>query len=233
MISAEKPKFSSSSSSEIIGVVNAAYSARAREGVSSAYASNVAKAFGYTEDQLKSVPEAAHMGLSCGNPIATASIKEGETVVDLGSGGGIDVFLAAYKAGPTGKIIGIDMSSDMISLARKNALKKGLNSPHVAFVEALLTEALPIESSSVDCVLSNCVINLLPMEGKANLLKEVHRILKPGGRVVLDDIVAKKQLPDNILTDLAAYVGCISGAILEEEYKALMKCSIRRHQGRS
>jgi len=111
----------------------------------------------------------------------------------------------------------------MVSLARKNTSKKGLNPPQVAFVEALLTEALPIESNSVDCVLSNCVINLLPMEGKAGLLKEVHRILKPGGRVVLDDIVAKKQLPDNILNDLAAYVGCISGAILEEEYKALIK----------
>ncbi|KAF8909647.1 arsenite S-adenosylmethyltransferase [Gymnopilus junonius] len=202
---------------DIIGVVNAAYSAKAKEGVAASCKSL------WIYEELSSVPEGAHMGLSCGNPVATASIKEGETVVDLGSGGGIDIFLAAEKVGPTGQAIGLDMSNDMIDLARKNAAKKGLKPPQVAFVNALLTEPLPIESDSVDCVLSNCVVNLLPYDGKANLLKEVHRILKPGGRIVLDDILAKKHLPDNIKNDLASYVGCIGGAIQVEEYKALLK----------
>ncbi|KAF4613837.1 hypothetical protein D9613_008096 [Agrocybe pediades] len=194
-------------------------------------AKSVAEAFGYTDEELSSVPEGAHMGLSCGNPVATATIKEailrvnqkGETVVDLGSGGGIDVFLAAQKVGPSGKAIGLDMSEDMIALARKNAAKKGLKPPHVAFVQAYLTEPLPIESNSVDCIISNCVINLLPQEGKAFALKEVHRILKPGGRVVLNDIVAKKPLPENIKNDMASYVGCISGAIVIDEYKMLLQ----------
>ncbi|KAJ3497787.1 hypothetical protein NLJ89_g10301 [Agrocybe chaxingu] len=214
--------FSNTPTADIIGVLNAAYSARAREGVGASYAKSVAEAFGYTEEQLKSVPEEAHLGLSCGNPVAAASIKEGETVVDLGSGGGIDIFLAAEKAGPSGKAIGLDMSPDMIALARKNASKKGLKPPHVAFVQALLTEPLPIEPNSVDCVLSNCVINLLPFEGKVILLKEIHRILKPGGRTVIDDIVARKPLPENIKKDLLAYISCISGAILEEQYKSLL-----------
>ncbi|KAF8965866.1 NAD(P)-binding protein [Flammula alnicola] len=217
------PPPTSTSSDELVGIVDAAYSARAREGVTATYAKTVAEAFGYTEEELNTVPEGSHMGLSCGNPVATATIKEGETIVDLGSGGGIDVFLAADKVGPTGKAIGLDISEDMIILARANAAKKGLKPPHVAFVRAALTEPLPIEPESVDCVLSNCVVNLLPLEGKASLLKEVHRILKPGGRIVLDDIVAKKPLPDNIKNDLAAYVGCIAGAILVDEYKALLK----------
>ncbi|KAH9481820.1 Arsenite methyltransferase [Psilocybe cubensis] len=206
----------------IVEIVNEAYSDRARQGAPVDYANKVAEAFGYTEEQLRSVPENAHMGLSCGNPVAAATIKEGETVVDLGSGGGIDVLLAADKVGPTGKAIGLDMSQDMISLARKNAAKKGLKPPQVAFVQALLTEPLPIEPDSVDCILSNCVINLLPFDGKAHLLKEVHRILKPGGRIVLDDIIAKKELPGYIKDDLASYVGCISGALLLEQYKSLL-----------
>ncbi|KDR83252.1 hypothetical protein GALMADRAFT_221165 [Galerina marginata CBS 339.88] len=213
------------SSHGIVGIVDAAYSAKAREGVTPVYAKNVAEAFGYTEEQLNSIPEGAYMGLSCGNPVAMARIEEGETVVDLGSGGGVDVFLAAAKVGPTGKAIGLDMSQDMIELAHKNAAIKGLKPPHVAFVKALLTEPLPIESNSVDCILSNCVVNLLPAEGKANLLKEVHRILKPGGRIVLDDIVAKKSLPDNIRNDAAAYVACISGAIQVDEYQQLLRDS--------
>ncbi|KAF8157807.1 S-adenosyl-L-methionine-dependent methyltransferase [Crassisporium funariophilum] len=207
----------------IVEHVNEAYSAKARSGVATSYAKNVAKAFGYTEEQLESVPDESHLGLSCGNPVAAASIKEGETVIDLGSGGGIDVFLAAAKAGPSGKAIGLDMSLDMIALARKNASAKGLKPPQVAFVHAQLAEALPIESCSTDCILSNCVINLLPFDGKAKLFKEAHRILKPQGRIVLDDIIAKKPLPDEIKDDLTAYVGCISGAILLTEYEGLLK----------
>jgi len=115
------------------------------------------------------------------------------------------------------------MTSEMIMLARKNAARKGLNPPHVAFVQAQLTETLPIETESVDCILSNCVINLLPFDGKAHILKEAHRILKPGGRVVLDDIVAKKPLPVEIKTDLTAYVNCVAGALLVEEYEILLR----------
>jgi len=115
------------------------------------------------------------------------------------------------------------MSEDMIALARKNAATKGLKPPRVAFAKALLTETLPIESNSVDCILSNCVVNLLPHEGKRSLLKEVNRILKPGGRVVLDDIVAKKPLPEDLRNNIAAYVGCVSGAIVLEEYESLLK----------
>ncbi|PPQ97275.1 hypothetical protein CVT26_006668 [Gymnopilus dilepis] len=211
-----------SSNEDILREVNAAYSAKAKEGVAAPYARNVAEAFGYTEEQLISVPEGAHMGLSCGNPVATASIKEGETVVDLGSGGGIDVFLAAEMSGPSGQVIGLDMSRDMIDLARKNATKKGFKPPQVAFVVAQLTQPLPIESDAVDCVLSNCVINLLPNDGKLCLLKEVHRILKPGGRVVLDDIIARKPLPDYIRHDIASYVGCIGGAVQVMEYETIL-----------
>ncbi|KIM41195.1 hypothetical protein M413DRAFT_72341, partial [Hebeloma cylindrosporum] len=186
-------------------------------------AKEVAEAFGYTEEELSSVPDGSHLGLSCGNPLATANIKEGERVVDLGSGGGIDVFLAAAKVGPTGSAIGLDMSDDMIARARSNAATRGLKPPQVAFVKALLTEPLPIESNSVDCVLSNCVVNLLPAEGKASLLKEVTRILRPGGRVVLDDIVATKSIPESMRNDIASYVACISGAITLEEYQSLLK----------
>ncbi|KIJ11707.1 hypothetical protein PAXINDRAFT_171658 [Paxillus involutus ATCC 200175] len=163
------------------------------------------------------------MGLSCGNPVAQASIKEGETVLDLGSGGGIDVFLAAAKVGPTGQVVGLDMSDDMIALARRNAATKGLKPPHVAFVKGSLTEDLQIRDGSIDCVLSNCVINLLPPAGKLKLMKEVYRVLKPGGRVVLDDMIAQKPFPDSLRSNMAAYIGCISGAILLKEYQELME----------
>ncbi|KIJ59978.1 hypothetical protein HYDPIDRAFT_117886 [Hydnomerulius pinastri MD-312] len=207
----------------IIKAVNEAYSNIAREGPDRTYAEKVANAFGYSAAELQSIPTASHLGLSCGNPVAKATIKEGETVLDLGSGGGIDIFLAAAKVGPTGQAIGLDMSDDMIALARRNAANGGLKPPQVAFVKALLTEDLPIQSNSIDCVLSNCVINLLPTEGKKTLMKEVHRVLKPGGRVVLDDIIASKPFPDSLRSNLAAYIGCISGAFLLSEYQDLME----------
>ncbi|KAF8554127.1 NAD(P)-binding protein [Imleria badia] len=207
----------------LINVVNEAYSKQAREGSDRAHSERVANAFGYTSEQLQSIPAEAHMGLSCGNPVAAASIKEGETVIDLGSGGGIDVFLAAAKVGPTGQVIGLDNSDDMIARARRIAATKGLKPPHVAFVKVALTGDLPIESNSVDCVLSNCVINLLPPAGKLKAMQEVYRILKPGGRVSLDDIIAKKPFPESLRSNAAAYVGCISGAILLEDYRALMQ----------
>ncbi|KAN0093411.1 S-adenosyl-L-methionine-dependent methyltransferase [Tylopilus felleus] len=207
----------------LINAVNEAYSKKAREGTDRAHSERVANAFGYTSEQLQSIPDDAHMGLSCGNPIVAASIKEGETVLDLGSGGGLDVFLAAAKVGPTGQVVGLDNSDDMIARARRIAGSNGLKPPHVAFVKAALTEDLPIESNSVDCVLSNCVINLLPPAGKLKIMQEVHRVLKPGGRVNLDDIIAKKPFPESLRSNVAAYVACISGAIVLEDYRALMQ----------
>ncbi|OJA10991.1 hypothetical protein AZE42_09147, partial [Rhizopogon vesiculosus] len=200
---------------EVVSAVRDAYSSIAREGAHPEYAETVAEAFGYTAEQLKSIPTESHMGLSCGNP--------GETVLDLGSGGGIDVFLAAQKVGPKGQAIGLDMSTDMISLARKNAFKQGYKPPQVIFIQTQLTQPLPVETASVDCILSNCVINLLPEAGKAALLKETYRVLKPGGRLVIDDIIGRKSFPDAIRSDLAAYIGCVSGALELEQYRALMK----------
>lgn len=174
----------------------------------------VAEAFGYTPEELASIPAEANMGLSCGNPIAIANLRPGEVVVDLGSGGGIDVFLAAGKVGPTGKAIGIDMTKEMIELARKNAKKS-----HVAnaeFHQATIDD-LPLPDASVDCVISNCVINLAP--DKSAVFREIVRVLKPGGRLAVSDIALKKQLPPELGSDLMAYVGCIAGAILIEEYQ--------------
>ncbi|KAF8074493.1 S-adenosyl-L-methionine-dependent methyltransferase [Lyophyllum atratum] len=209
--------------SDIVIAVEKAYSEKARSGANSAYADDVAKSVGYTREELNAVPGAAHFGVGCGSPVAAADLKDGEVVVDLGSGGGIDVLLAATKVGSRGQAIGLDISLDMIALARHNAREKGLQSPHVSFVQASLTEPLPITSNAVNCVLSNCVVNLLPEGGKEGLLKEVHRILKPGGRVVLDDIIARKPLSDEIRNDLTSYINCISGSIQIEEYKVLFE----------
>ena len=152
------------------------------------------------------------MGLSCGNPVAMASLREGETVVDLGAGGGLDVFLASRQVGPAGRAIGIDMTGDMVSLARANA-KKG-NYDNVRFYLAEI-EAMPIPSASVDCVISNCVLNLC--EDKDAALAEVFRILKPGGRLAVSDIALKQPLPVEIEKEVAAWTGCIGGALTIED----------------
>ncbi|WP_425399804.1 arsenite methyltransferase [Aeoliella sp.] len=175
----------------------------------------VAEAFGYTPEELGSIPAEANMGLSCGNPTATASIKEGETVVDLGCGGGLDVFLAAKKVGPTGKAIGIDMTPEMLELARRNAERSGAT--NVEFHQATI-DNLPLTDNSVDCVISNCVINLAP--DKQAVFAEIARVLKPGGRLAVSDIALKAELPEELGSDLMAYVGCIAGAIPIEEYTA-------------
>ncbi|TFK30243.1 arsenite S-adenosylmethyltransferase [Coprinopsis marcescibilis] len=204
----------------IVKAVTDTYGAHAKKaGNDPEYAKAVAAAFGYSAEELLSIPAESHMGLSCGNPTATASLKEGERVVDLGSGGGIDIFLAAPKVGPTGQAIGLDGSQDMIDLARRNAAKKNLKPPHVSFVLANLEKEFPIESNAIDCIISNCVINLLPDAGKRTVFNEIYRVLKPGGRVVIDDLVARKPLPEKLKQDLNAYISCISGSILEEEYK--------------
>jgi arsenite methyltransferase len=177
----------------------------------------VAEAFGYTPEELASIPAEANMGLSCGNPTAFASLREGEVVVDLGSGGGLDVLLAARKVGPTGKAIGIDMTQEMIDLARRNAAKSGLTNIeyHLATIDRL-----PLPDASLDCVISNCVINLAP--DKTAVFREIARVLKPGGRLAVSDIALKRELPLEIGSDLMAYVGCIAGAILIEDYRRLL-----------
>lgn len=178
----------------------------------------VAEAFGYTPEELASIPAESNMGLSCGNPTAMANLREGETVVDLGSGGGLDVFLAAAKVGPTGRAIGIDMTPEMVERAQRNA-QHGNNGQPFSNVEFHLAkiDKLPLSDNSVDCVISNCVINLAPDKGA--VFREIARVLKPGGRVALSDIALKKELPGEIANDIAAYTGCIAGAIPIADYK--------------
>lgn len=173
---------------------------------------SIANAFGYSEDELSSIPDEANMGLSCGNPVALASLREGETVVDLGSGGGLDVFLASQLVGESGTAIGVDMTGDMISLARKNATKGCYDNTKFYLAEI---EAMPIPSNSVDCVISNCVLNLC--EDKDAALREVFRILKPGGRLAISDIALKQALPPEVADEVAAWTGCIAGALTIEE----------------
>ena len=174
----------------------------------------VAEAFGYTAAELTSIPAEANMGLSCGNPTATAHLRPGEVVVDLGSGGGLDVFLAAKMVGPTGRAIGIDMTTAMIERARANAQTGGYT--NVEFYQSTIDQ-IPLPDASVDCVISNCVLNLAP--DKPAVFREIARVLKPGGRVAVSDIALKHELPQAVAQSLAAYVGCISGAIKIEDYK--------------
>lgn len=204
-------------SSQLLDSVRSKYGAVAESSLSSAHAGvhAVAEAFGYTAEELTSIPAGANMGLSCGNPTATASLRTGEVVVDLGSGGGLDVFLAAKMVGPTGRAIGIDMTEAMIERARANAQSGGYT--NVEFHRATI-DRIPLPDSSVDCVISNCVINLAP--DKPAVFREIARILKPGGRVAISDIALKGELPEAIAQSLAAYVGCIAGAISIEDYKA-------------
>jgi arsenite methyltransferase len=174
----------------------------------------VAEAFGYSADELSSIPAEANMGLSCGNPTAYAHLNPGEVVVDLGCGGGLDIFLAAPKVGPEGRAIGIDMTPEMIERARKNAEKAGFT--NVEFHLAKI-DKLPLPDSSVDCVISNCVINLAP--DKQAVFREIARVLKPGGRLAVSDIALKKELPAEVSSDLLASVGCVAGAILIDDCK--------------
>lgn len=175
----------------------------------------VAEAFGYSAEELSSIPAEANMGLSCGNPTAIASIRPGEVIVDLGSGGGLDVFLASQLVGPTGRAIGIDMTPAMIERARANALAGGYKNVQFHLAEIV---KIPLPDASVDCVISNCVINLAP--DKPAVFREIARILKPGGRLAVSDIALKGDLPPAVAQSLAAYVGCIAGAIHLDAYRA-------------
>lgn len=173
---------------------------------------------GYSEDDMIAVPDGSNLGLGCGNPIAIASLKEGDVVLDLGSGAGFDVFLAAKKVGSTGKAIGVDMTDEMLEKARENATKGGFT--NVEFKKGDI-ENLPLDDNSVDVVISNCVINLAP--DKAKVFKETYRVLKTGGRLMVSDVVLSKPLPEDLLNDKDLLIGCVSGAILKEDYLNLLK----------
>ena len=194
-------------------VVREKYGSVATKGLSSDHEGvrAVAQAFGYSAEQLASIPAEANMGLSCGNPTAIASIRPGEVVVDLGSGGGLDVFLASKLVGPEGKAIGVDMTPEMIERARANAQRSGYTNVEF-YLETI--DHLPLADASVDCVISNCVINLAP--DKPAVFREIARVLKPGGRLAVSDIALKGELPVEVAQSMAAYVGyyarLISGA---------------------
>jgi SAM-dependent methyltransferase len=207
-------------SDSIEQVVRARYGSVAQSGLSSEHGGvrAVAEAFGYTAEELASIPAEANMGLSCGNPTATASLRVGEVVVDLGSGGGLDVFLAAEKVGPAGRAVGIDMTPEMLELARRNAAKRlEAGAPDNVEFHLATIDRLPLADASVDCVISNCVINLAP--DKQAVFREIARVLKPGGRLAVSDIALKRALPPEVGADVAAYVGCIAGALPLEDYR--------------
>jgi arsenite methyltransferase len=207
-------------SDEVIDRVRAGYASVARGSLSGDMAGvqAIARAFGYSAEELAALPAEASMGLSCGNPTATANLRPGETVVDLGCGGGLDVLLAALKVGPTGRAIGIDMTPEMIDRARAAAARPvaGQVLRNVEFHLARI-DALPLADSTVDCLISNCVLNLAP--DKRAVFREMFRVLKPGGRVAVSDIALKKPLPADLVGDVGAYLGCVAGAVSFDEYE--------------
>ncbi len=186
-----------------------------------ARADDVARGLGYTDAELATLPEGANLGLSCGNPAALAELKPGETVLDLGSGAGLDVFLAAQRVGAAGKAIGVDMTDAMLAKARRNAAafreRTGLD--NVAFLQGQI-EAIPLPDASVDVVLSNCVLNLSP--DQATVWQEIARVLKPGGRVSISDMVLLRPLPEALRRSVEALVGCIAGAALQSDLKRMV-----------
>ncbi len=201
---------------ELLASVRSKYGSVAESDLSNDHAGvkAVAEAFGYSAEELTSIPAGANMGLSCGNPTATAHIRPGEVIVDLGSGGGLDVFLAAKMVGPSGRAIGIDMTPAMIERARANAESGGY--ANVEFFQSTIDE-IPLPDASVDCVISNCVLNLAP--DKPAVFREIARVLKPGGRLAVSDIALKHELPEEVSKSMAAYVGCIAGAIKIGDYR--------------
>lgn len=180
----------------------------------------VSTKLGYSEQELGSIPEGADLGLGCGNPTAMASLKPGETVLDLGSGAGIDCFLASNLVGKDGRIIGVDMTAAMIDRARENAEKNSIDNVEFRLGEI---EHLPVADETIDVVISNCVVNLSP--DKPQVFSEVYRALKPGGRMMISDIVQLKPLPKDILKSIEAYVGCIAGASLKEDYVSMIQAA--------
>jgi arsenite methyltransferase len=178
----------------------------------------ISSSIGYSDTDMEKVPQGSNLGLGCGNPVALASIKEGEIVLDLGSGAGFDCFLAADKVGSEGKVIGVDMTPEMIEKAVENARNGGYKNVEFRLGEI---ESLPVEDISIDLIISNCVVNLSPDKDK--VFKEAYRVLKPGGRIMVSDIVLTEDLPDFIKNDMTAYVSCISGAIIKDAYLESIK----------
>ena len=179
----------------------------------------ISRGIGYTENEINSVPEGANLGLGCGNPVALASLKEGDVVLDLGSGAGFDAFLAREKVGKKGKVIGVDMTPEMTEKARENVRKleekKGETIDNVEFRLGEI-ENLPVSDDFVDIIISNCVINLSP--DKERVFREAHRVLKPGGRLMVSDLVLTRELPVAVRNSVEAYVGCVAGAMLKDDY---------------
>jgi len=173
----------------------------------------IAWKLGYTPEEINSVPEEAVSGLGCGNPVAIAKLKEGQTVLDLGSGGGMDSFLASKKVGPTGKVIGVDMTQQMIDKAKATASEHGYNNVDFRLGEI---ESLPVDDASVDVIISNCVVNLAP--DKLKVFKEAYRVLKPDGHLMVSDLVTLVELPENIKKSFDAWAGCIAGALEKQDY---------------
>ncbi|MGB8311263.1 MAG: arsenite methyltransferase [Halobacteriota archaeon] len=209
---------------EIKSVVREGYAKIAKEGKvfsvpltsccgGASLAEEISKRIGYTEHDLAAAPEGANLGLGCGNPVARASLQEGAVVLDLGSGAGFDCFLAAQHVGASGRVIGVDMTPEMIAKARENAQKSNYNNVEFRLGEI---EHLPVADNSVDITISNCVINLVP--DKRSAFAEIFRVLKPGGRLMISDIVLLQELPDVVKNSAAAYVGCISGALMKDDY---------------
>jgi arsenite methyltransferase len=178
----------------------------------------ISRRIGYSEQEIGSVPEGANLGLGCGNPIALASLKKGQTVLDLGSGGGFDCFLAANRVGKEGRVIGVDMTPEMIDKARENARKGKYENVEFRLGEI---ENLPVADGTVDVIISNCVINLSP--NKKRVFEEAFRVLKPDGRLMVSDIVLLKKLPESIRKNVQAYVGCISGAEMKDKYLRMIE----------
>jgi SAM-dependent methyltransferase len=178
---------------------------------------SISQSLGYDPDDLAAIPEGADLGLGCGNPLALLALQEGETVVDLGSGAGIDCFLAARRVGPTGRVIGVDMTAEMIMRARKNAQAGGFDNVEFRLGEI---EHLPVSDATADAVISNCVVNLVP--NKAQVFADAFRVLKPGGRLSVSDIVLLGEMPLDIRHSVEAYVSCLAGAVLKDDYLKLI-----------
>jgi arsenite methyltransferase len=178
----------------------------------------ISRRIGYTDEEIGSVPQGANLGLGCGNPVALASLKKAQTVLDLGSGAGFDCFLAANRVGKSGKVIGVDMTPEMIDNARENARKGKYESVEFRLGEI---ENLPVADSTVDVIISNCVINLSP--NKKRVFEEAFRVLKPKGRLMISDIVLLKKLPEIIRKNVQAYIGCLAGAEMKSKYLQMIK----------
>ena len=183
-------------------------------------AESASRMVGYSPEELAAIPEDANLGLGCGNPAALAGLRAGETVLDLGSGAGIDCFLAAAKVGPAGKVIGVDMTPEMLDRARENARKSGAVNVEFRLGEI---ESLPAADDSVDVIISNCVINL--STDKPRVFREAFRVLRPGGRMMVSDLVLRKPLPEAIRRSVEAYVACIAGALVKDDYLGAIRAA--------